>query len=71
MKKFFKAFLREEDGAELIEYAIVIAIVAVIAAVIVVIAKTVQRKVEGAKDLIEDMEMPGASAAPTAGPATP
>ena len=52
IKDYFKRFVREEDGGELVEYAIVIAIVAILAAAVLGIVSVVKQKVVDAGDQI-------------------
>lgn len=51
-KKYFARFVHEDDGAELIEVAITIAIVAVVAAGVFGIVQIVQGKIQDASNLI-------------------
>lgn len=52
MKDFFKRFIHEEDGAEMVEWAIVIAIAAVIAVPVLALVKVASSKVNDASTLI-------------------
>ncbi len=54
MKKYFKRFIHEESGAELIEFAIIIGIVAVLIIPVLGIAGTAKSKVEQAQGELED-----------------
>lgn len=56
MKKHLVKFIRNEDGAELIEWAIVIAIAAVIAVPVMILAGTAKTKVEQANTLIGGLD---------------
>lgn len=56
MKKHLIKFIRNEDGAELIEWAIVIAIAAVIAVPVMLLAGTAKGKVEQANELIGGLD---------------
>ena len=60
LKNYFRNFCHEEDGSELVEYAIVIAIVAVLAAAVLIIVGTVQKKVESAGNEIAGIPIPTA-----------
>lgn len=55
MKDFFKRFIHEEDGAEMVEWAIVIAIAAVIAVPVLALVKVASSKVNDASKLIGDI----------------
>lgn len=55
MKKFFKRFICEEDGAELVEWAIVIAIAAVIAVPVMALVMNAKNKVEDANQLLGEI----------------
>ena len=55
MKNYLKKFLKQEDGAELVEYAIVVAIVAVLAAAVLIIVGKVKGKIEAAGQQIEEI----------------
>lgn len=56
MKKYFNRFLTEEDGTELIEWAIGIAIIAILAGTVFVIAQTANSKMQQANDLISQID---------------
>lgn len=56
MKKFintFKSFIKDDEGAELLEYAIVIIIVAAMAVVIYAIASSAKSKALQAQEAID------------------
>lgn len=53
LMKTFKSFIKDDNGAELLEYAIVIIIVAALAVVIYGIAKSAKAKVNEAKGAID------------------
>lgn len=53
LMKTFKSFIKDDNGAELLEYAIVIIIVAALAAVIYGIASSAKSKVDEAKGAID------------------
>ena len=61
LMKTFKSFIKDDDGAELLEYAIVIIIVAALAAVIYGIASSAKKKVDDAQKAINDIpvDIPG------------
>lgn len=52
MKNFWKRFVHEEDGAEMVEWAIVIAIAAVIAVPVLALVRIASSKVNDASELI-------------------
>lgn len=56
-KLYCTRFIQEEDGAELIEVAIAIAIVAVLAAAILGIVTVLQGKIGDARTLIDDINV--------------
>lgn len=52
MKDYFKRFVKEDEGAELLEYALVLGIVAALVIIIAVIAAIVKNKsIDSAKAL--------------------
>lgn len=53
LMKTFKSFIKDDNGAELLEYAIVIIIVAALAVVIYGIAASAKSKVDEAKGAID------------------
>lgn len=57
--KYFRHFLRDEEGAELIQFALVIAIVAVLAVAIQGVVTAAEGKVNDAKDLIDGINISG------------
>jgi len=59
MKGFVKRFIYDEDGAEMVEWAIVIAIAAVIAVPVLALVSVASSKVTDASKLIGDIN-PGA-----------
>jgi Flp pilus assembly pilin Flp len=61
IKSYLKRFAKDEDGAELIEVAIAIALVAAVAAIIFVLIQTVGGKVEEAQTMIEGIDVPDLS----------
>lgn len=52
MKNFWNRFVHEEDGAEMVEWAIVIAIAAVIAVPVLALVRIASSKVNDASELI-------------------
>jgi len=60
-KRYLVRFFREEDGAELIQFAIVIAIAAVLAVAVMAISQVAGTKIEEAKDLIDGINIAGGS----------
>lgn len=61
MKNYLKAFVHEDDGAELVEYAIVVGIVAVVAAAVFVVVKIVRDQVARAGEEIGKLNIDGDS----------
>ena len=58
---YLKRFWKEEEGAELIQFALVIAIVAVLAIAIQGVFTAAENKVNEAKDLIDGINIGGGS----------
>lgn len=58
---YLKRFWKEEEGAELIQFALVIAIVAVLAIAIQGVVTAAENKVNEAKDLIDGINIGGGS----------
>lgn len=56
MKKYMKRFIHEEDGTELIEWAIGIAIVAVLCGAVLAIVTTAKGKIDDANKLIGQID---------------
>lgn len=54
MKKYLSRFLKEEDGAEFLEFSVVIGLVAILVAVIVVIVLIVKNKALQAGKAIDE-----------------
>lgn len=54
IKQFLSRFIHEEDGAEMVEWAIIIAVAAVIAVAVMVLANTAKAKVEDANNMLND-----------------
>lgn len=61
MKEYFKRFVKEEDGADLLEFVIIIAIVAAIALVVYGIVDIVKKKMDEAQKAIEGIQIPGST----------
>lgn len=57
--KYLKRFFKDENGAELIQFALVIAIVAVLAIAIQGVVSSSKNKVNEAKDLIDGIDIGG------------
>jgi len=64
LKAYAKAFLRDESGSELVQWAVIIAIAVVLAAIAVAISNSAGDKLNEAKDFIDDLPVP----APGGGP---
>lgn len=56
MKNYLNRFLREEEGTELIEWAIGIAIIAILAGTVFAIAQTANSKMAQANELIGQID---------------
>jgi len=59
LKAYAKAFLKDENGSELVQWAVVIAIAVVLAAIAVAISNSAGEKLEDAKDFIDQLPIPG------------
>lgn len=57
MKKFVKRFVHDENGAELIEFAIVIGIVALLVVPVLGLAMSSQAKVQDAQNQIDGLSI--------------
>lgn len=58
MRELFKRFIHEEDGSELIQFAIIIAIAAVLAGVALGISQSAGDKMQQAADMIDRIDIP-------------
>lgn len=61
MRRFFqyvKHFVRDEDGSELVQWAVVVAIAVILAAVAITISDAAGQKLEDAKDYIDQLPIP-------------
>ena len=58
LKAYARAFLRDETGSELVQWAVVIAIAVVLAAIAVAISNSAGDKLNEAKDFIDDLPVP-------------
>lgn len=58
MRDLFKRFIQEEDGSELIQFAIIIAIAAVLAGVALAISQSAGDKMQQAADMINGIDIP-------------
>lgn len=58
MRELFKRFIHEEDGSELIQFAIIIAIAAVLAGVALGISQSAGDKMQQAADMINGIDIP-------------
>lgn len=72
-KKHLTNFVREDDGAETIEYISIIAVVAVLISVVLGIVVILQSKLDQAADTIDGITVPGAGTTPSTSstPSTP
>jgi Flp pilus assembly pilin Flp len=66
VKEYIKRLIRDEDGAELIQFAIIVAIAAVLAVAVLAVSNVAKGKMDEAKGLIEDIDVKG-----TVSPETP
>jgi|GEM_PF-6388594 len=57
MKQYFRKFMREDDGAELVEYAIVIGIVAVVAVAVFAVVSVVYAQINNAGEQISGLDI--------------
>jgi Flp pilus assembly pilin Flp len=58
LKACVRAFLRDESGSELVQWAVVIAIAVVLAAIAVAISDSAGSKLNDAKDFIDQLPIP-------------
>lgn len=56
MKNYLKKFFHKEDGAELVEWSIVIAIVAILAAAVFAVVTIVYKQITNAGDTIGNLD---------------
>lgn len=59
MKRYLKQFIHEDDGAEIIEYAIIIAVVALLAISILTVVNIARNKITQAGEMIEGIDVTG------------
>lgn len=68
MKKFYsnyvKPFIKDTEGAELIQWAIIIAIMAALAVVAYAISQIAISKLSGAKEALEGINTPSTNSVP-------
>jgi len=58
LKAYTKAFVKDENGSELVQWAVIIAIAVVLAAIAVAISNSAGEKLNDAKDFIDDLPIP-------------
>ena len=58
LKAYARAFLRDENGSELVQWAVVIAIAVVLAAIAIAISNSAGSKLNDAKDFIDQLPVP-------------
>ena len=58
LRAYARAFLRDESGSELVQWAVIIAIAVVLAAIAVAISNSAGDKLTEAKDFIDDLPIP-------------
>lgn len=56
--RYTKHFFRDEDGSELVQWAVVVAIAVILAAVAITISDAAGEKLEDAKDYIDQLPIP-------------
>ena len=56
MKKYILRFLKEEEGAELIQFAIVVGIAALLAGAVLLVFQAAGDQMHRAAELVDDME---------------
>ena len=67
LKQYFNRFIYQDDGAELVEYCIVVAVVAVLAAAVFAVVGAVKNQIENAGTQISGLDPSsiGSSTTPT------
>jgi len=58
LRAYARAFLRDESGSELVQWAVVIAIAVVLAAIAVAISNSAGERLEEARDFIDNLPIP-------------
>lgn len=61
MKEYLKKFVAQEDGAELVEYSIVVAVVALLAGAVFAVVSAVKAQIENAANQIQGLDPNNAS----------
>lgn len=56
--QYSKHFIKDEDGSELVQWAVVVAIAVILAAVAITISDAAGDKLEDAKDYIDQLPIP-------------
>ena len=56
--QYAKRFIQDEDGSELVQWAVVVAIAVILAAVAITISDVAGQKLEDAKDYIDQLPIP-------------
>ena len=64
LKAYAGAFLCDESGSELVQWAVIIAIAVVLAAIAVAISNSAGDKLNDAKDFIDDLPIPAPGGTP-------
>ena len=59
MRNYIKKFIRDDEGAELIQFAIVVGMAALLAGAVALVFRAANNKVVEAQDLIEGLEIGG------------
>lgn len=60
MKNYFKRFFKDDDGAELVEYCIVLAVVAVLAVGVFAVVRIANNRIQDAGEKIGNLDVDGA-----------
>lgn len=71
MKNYLKKFFHQEDGAELVEWSIVVAIVAILAAAVFSVVSIVYKQITNAGDTIGGLDYGSISGGGSGGGTTP
>lgn len=56
--QYAKRFFKDEDGSELVQWAVVVAIAVILAAVAITISDAAGQKLEDARDYIDQLPIP-------------
>lgn len=64
LMQYAKRFLKDENGSELVQWAVVVAIAVMLAAVAVGISQAASNKLDDAKDFIDQLPIPSSPSTP-------